>query len=61
MKFRSMYKDADAQKETLFDNNEADGALFKMRDDPRVTNIGRVIRRYSIDDSRSFSMCSGVT
>jgi exopolysaccharide biosynthesis polyprenyl glycosylphosphotransferase len=50
MKFRSMYKDADAQKETLFDNNEADGALFKMRDDPRVTNIGRVIRRYSIDE-----------
>ena len=50
LKFRSMYKDADEQKESLFDNNEADGALFKMRDDPRVTKVGRVIRRFSIDE-----------
>jgi exopolysaccharide biosynthesis polyprenyl glycosylphosphotransferase len=50
LKFRSMYKDADAQKESLFDNNEADGPLFKMKDDPRVTNVGRFIRRYSIDE-----------
>jgi exopolysaccharide biosynthesis polyprenyl glycosylphosphotransferase len=50
LKFRSMYKDADAQKDTLFDNNETDGALFKMRDDPRVTRVGRIIRRYSIDE-----------
>jgi exopolysaccharide biosynthesis polyprenyl glycosylphosphotransferase len=50
LKFRSMYKDADTQKESLFDTNEADGALFKMKDDPRVTNVGRVIRRFSIDE-----------
>jgi exopolysaccharide biosynthesis polyprenyl glycosylphosphotransferase len=50
LKFRSMYMNADAQKEMLFDSNEADGALFKMRDDPRVTKVGRLIRRYSIDE-----------
>jgi exopolysaccharide biosynthesis polyprenyl glycosylphosphotransferase len=50
LKFRSMYKDAEAQKESLFDENECDGALFKMRDDPRITNVGRFIRRYSIDE-----------
>jgi len=50
LKFRSMYKNADEQKESLFDNNEADGALFKMKDDPRVTNVGRIIRRFSIDE-----------
>lgn len=50
LKFRSMYKDADAQKESLFDDNEADGPLFKIKDDPRVTKVGRVIRRYSIDE-----------
>ncbi len=50
LKFRSMYKDADQQKESLFDDNEADGALFKMKDDPRVTKVGRIIRRLSIDE-----------
>lgn len=50
LKFRSMYEDADTQKESLFDNNEADGALFKMKDDPRVTKVGRFIRRFSIDE-----------
>jgi len=50
LKFRSMYEDADEQKESLFDNNDADGALFKMKDDPRVTKVGRFIRRFSIDE-----------
>ena len=50
IKFRSMYHGADAHKETLFDQNEASGALFKMRDDPRITKVGRIIRRYSIDE-----------
>jgi exopolysaccharide biosynthesis polyprenyl glycosylphosphotransferase len=50
LKFRSMYKDADSQKEMLIESNEADGALFKMRYDPRVTKVGRLIRRYSIDE-----------
>ena len=50
IKFRSMYHGADAQKERLIHQNEADGALFKMRDDPRITKVGRFIRRYSIDE-----------
>ncbi len=50
IKFRSMYHGADEQKDTLFHHNEADGALFKMRADPRITKVGRFIRRYSIDE-----------
>jgi lipopolysaccharide/colanic/teichoic acid biosynthesis glycosyltransferase len=49
-KFRSMYHGADAEKEKLFHHNEASGALFKMRDDPRITTVGKYIRRYSIDE-----------
>jgi exopolysaccharide biosynthesis polyprenyl glycosylphosphotransferase len=49
-KFRTMYEDADARQEELEDANEKDGALFKMRDDPRVTPIGRFLRRWSIDE-----------
>jgi exopolysaccharide biosynthesis polyprenyl glycosylphosphotransferase len=49
-KFRSMYHGADAEKEKLFHHNEANGALFKMRDDPRITKVGKIIRRYSIDE-----------
>ncbi len=49
-KFRSMYQDAEAQLEKLRDKNEAAGPLFKMRDDPRVTRVGRIIRRTSIDE-----------
>jgi exopolysaccharide biosynthesis polyprenyl glycosylphosphotransferase len=50
VKFRSMYNDADQEKESLFEQNESSGALFKLRHDPRVTRIGRFIRRYSIDE-----------
>ncbi len=49
-KFRSMVKNADEVKESLFDLNETDGALFKIKDDPRNTRVGRFIRRYSIDE-----------
>jgi exopolysaccharide biosynthesis polyprenyl glycosylphosphotransferase len=49
-KFRSMVKDADEMKESLFDLNETDGALFKIKDDPRNTRVGKFIRRYSIDE-----------
>ncbi len=49
-KFRSMKQDADAQKEALATLNEAQGPLFKMRDDPRRTKVGRVIRKFSIDE-----------
>jgi len=49
-KFRSMREGADEEKEHLKDLNEADGPLFKIRDDPRLTRIGRWIRRTSIDE-----------
>ncbi|MFN9973685.1 MAG: sugar transferase, partial [Phycisphaerae bacterium] len=49
-KFRSMVVDADRRKDELRAHNEADGRLFKMRNDPRVTPIGRFIRKYSIDE-----------
>jgi exopolysaccharide biosynthesis polyprenyl glycosylphosphotransferase len=51
IKFRSMYTDAEARLAELQQQNQnADGLLFKMRDDPRVTRIGRVLRRYSLDE-----------
>lgn len=50
LKFRSMVKNADALKADLRQHNESDGALFKMRKDPRITRVGRFIRRYSIDE-----------
>ncbi len=50
IKFRSMVHGADASKDELIDRNEATGALFKMREDPRITTVGRFIRRYSIDE-----------
>ena len=49
-KFRTMYADADARQADLEELNEASGALFKIRDDPRMTPVGRVMRRYSIDE-----------
>ena len=49
-KFRTMYRDADERQIELEELNEASGALFKIRDDPRMTPIGRIIRRYSIDE-----------
>ncbi|WP_431309408.1 sugar transferase [Gordonia sesuvii] len=49
-KFRSMVQNADDLKGNLRAHNEGNGVLFKMRDDPRVTRVGAVIRRYSIDE-----------
>lgn len=49
-KFRSMVVDADKMLDKLEDQNEIDGAMFKIKDDPRVTKIGRVIRKYSLDE-----------
>lgn len=49
-KFRTMVPDAEARKADLAVHNEADGPLFKMRDDPRVTRIGRLLRRSSLDE-----------
>jgi exopolysaccharide biosynthesis polyprenyl glycosylphosphotransferase len=50
LKFRSMRPDADKLLVLLRDQNEASGPLFKMRDDPRVTRVGRALRRLSIDE-----------
>jgi len=50
IKFRSMIKNADEMKESLFQENETDGILFKMKNDPRMTRVGQFIRRYSIDE-----------
>ena len=51
-KFRSMYRDAEKRKEALMAQNESsDGVIFKMKNDPRVTRVGRFIRRYSIDEA----------
>ena len=49
-KFRSMYVDAEARQAELEARNEAEGAVFKIKDDPRVTPVGRFIRRWSIDE-----------
>lgn len=49
-KFRSMFVDADQRKVEYLSQNEHDGVLFKMRQDPRVTPVGRFIRRYSLDE-----------
>jgi len=50
LKFRSMVRDADALKADLAQSNEAHGPIFKMKVDPRVTRVGRVLRRYSLDE-----------
>lgn len=50
LKLRTMHVDAEQRQAELEDANEADGALFKMRDDPRVTRVGAVLRRFSIDE-----------
>ncbi|OON73471.1 exopolysaccharide biosynthesis polyprenyl glycosylphosphotransferase [Streptomyces tsukubensis] len=49
-KFRSMHVNADARKAELAEQNENDGAMFKMRRDPRVTRVGRILRRTSLDE-----------
>lgn len=53
-KFRSMYRDADERLEELKEQNEIAGAMFKMREDPRVTRIGKFIRKHSIDEFPQF-------
>ncbi|MHA6795999.1 sugar transferase [Pseudonocardia bannensis] len=50
IKFRSMVVDAEQRRLDLLDANEGAGPLFKMRHDPRVTRVGRLLRRYSLDE-----------
>jgi lipopolysaccharide/colanic/teichoic acid biosynthesis glycosyltransferase len=49
-KFRSMVADAERRLDALAGRNEADGLLFKLRRDPRVTRVGRVLRAWSLDE-----------
>jgi len=49
-KFRSMTQDAEIQRDLIQDLNEADGPLFKIKDDPRLTGAGRWLRRFSLDE-----------
>jgi exopolysaccharide biosynthesis polyprenyl glycosylphosphotransferase len=50
LKFRTMVTGASEEQEALEEDNEASGPLFKIRDDPRVTPVGRLLRRLSIDE-----------
>jgi exopolysaccharide biosynthesis polyprenyl glycosylphosphotransferase len=53
-KFRSMYIDAEQRKKELEARNEVKGLMFKMKDDPRITRVGRFIRKTSIDETPQF-------
>ena len=54
-KFRSMYVDAEQRKAALLSQNQsADGVIFKMKNDPRITPIGRILRRTSFDEVPQF-------
>ena len=53
-KFRSMYIDAEARKKELEQQNEMQGLMFKMENDPRITKVGKFIRKTSIDELPQF-------
>jgi len=54
LKFRTMVVNAEALKASLMDQNEQDGPVFKMRYDPRITRVGRFLRKYSLDEFPQF-------
>lgn len=53
-KFRSMYQDAEQRKKDLMKQNEVKGLMFKLEDDPRITKVGKFIRKTSIDEFPQF-------
>jgi len=60
LKFRSMVTDAEDRLHFLRQQNEGNGVLFKMKNDPRVTSVGRVLRKLSLDElPQLFNICAG--
>ena len=53
-KFRSMFRDAEERKKDLMKNNEMNGLMFKMENDPRITKVGKFIRKTSLDEFPQF-------